>query len=233
VIAMQSDESTALKWGQHPLISAVLWALGTTETHVALGEDANRLRSASSSAAAILDEGGMSGRGSTSSSKEHISWKDHQGGDIHEFQSLSINHSVREEGMGTERTATVSVAVASSSHTRSEQESKTTAIELHTHLNTKKNSHHNIYAESISLTNSKTIPSAQQQALSLPTRRFDAFEAAQTVGKSVDATAAGDLVLSSPSPNWGFFVSMTPEQQEVFAHKSTVNVNVQHPPFAR
>ena len=202
---MPHDEST-LPWGQHPLISAVLWALGTNQTNTALGEDANRLRSTSSASTTPV----LKNSTSTSSIKERISWKDEQGGDINEFHTLTMSQKENIKNNGSQSTSG-RTSTRSSSSTNKTSPPKAVVdravVDLHTQVNTFNNAHHNIYGEQ------------REQALVLQARRFETT-ASQDNHHQTPSSGAQELPLSSPSPNWGFFVSMTPPQQDAFA-KST------------
>lgn len=250
-----SSSSSALKWNQHPVISTVLWILGTTETSSGTtGQSDQSLAHTSSSSQPSLPHHGSSSSGSLSSfsggaqrslSKDnmHILWRDQQaGGSIHEYfsqvqsapqiQAPQVNILPAASGT-TEATTPTDAASQSSGETEN-------TMDLHTRQNTINNTYTNIYSAAGSGGAAASSSSQDQASYVLQpkasttthmpppqvyTRSFHAVEtnpyhhnAAGSHPRSANSPggSAGGIDYSTPSPQWDFYVPITPPQQDMY-----------------
>jgi hypothetical protein len=215
------QEDRALKWNQHPVISTVLWILGTAEGNTS---DANGRKLSQNDSAVSLSISTSSTAATSSSSsgpaKERIVWKDQKGGTINEYFSLQSppNPSPSNTSLGGSMDSQpFSPTPGSRSHSGSMDSE---AIDLRTQRNTVNNIHHNIYNPDAASNTDNNTPGDDE--VTLRPHVLHANEA-HPDGHHVVGPGSAD---TTQSPSWGFYVPITPPQHEVFPHHHL-------PPYSR
>lgn len=247
---MQDDRS--LKWNQHPVISTVLWILGSAEGNgtggIPQNDSTNTLSisantsttSATTSATYTASSSSTSSSSSSSaqSAKERIVWKDQRGGTINEYFSLpspanpspmsssSISSTVTSQPPFSPAPSPTA-GPGGRGHSGSVDSD---VFDLRTLQNTINNMHHNIYNPDATPSDitSPSDAAHHAEALTLRPRALTGYETHHNEvihadGHQIPRPGSAD---STQSPNWGFYVPITPPQQDVFAHHP-------YPPYAR
>lgn len=167
-----SEKKVTLRWSQHPLISAMLWILGTEGTETPDSQQGAGGGGGSNTAAA--------------QNKVNVAWKDQHGGNIHEYitQVQSVENKDQSSSSSSMEKESSSSMGGTLLYPRTfyAQERNNNSDVYHT-LN---NHHHHPY---------HTTP---------PEYRSNSKD-----------ISYGDLV--DESPQWGFYVPITPPQPEVYA----------------
>jgi hypothetical protein len=150
---MTVDKKPTLRWNQHPLISTVLWILGT-------------------------EQNGESDSKTLSQTKMSVLWKDEHGGSINEYfsQIQQIN-----EGSSSRR-------------------------------------------------GNSPLPPAQLFPRTFLAQEPDPLiDSANIDPSNLHSSTDNEQIIIDESPQWGFYVPITPPQQEMFAHFSKeVQSSIQH-----
>ncbi len=226
---MQSDDRS-LKWNQHPVISTVLWILGGSSgesgANSGLSQNDSSTTLSISTSATISSSSGSS---HAHSAKERIAWKDQNGGTINEYFSLQPPPSpspYSSSSIGSVNNQPPFSPAPSRKDSRTPSGSvDLDVMDKRTKQNTRNNMHSNIYNPQASPSN--VTDTENDSATTLNPSALTAFETfnhngvIHVDGHQIPRPGSAD---SSQSPSWGFYVPITPPQQEMFAH---------HPPFAR
>lgn len=171
-----SEKKVALRWSQHPLISAMLWILGTEGTETPDSQASTT---------------------TTSQNKvNNVAWKDQHGGNIHEYftQVQSVENKDNKSSSSMEKES-------SSSMNNGNNASSTgggTQLYPRTFYAQERNNNSDVY-----------------HGLNNNHHHYHHHPSPPEYRSNSKDISYGDLV--DESPQWGFYVPITPPQSEAYA----------------
>lgn len=221
------EDSAASKFEQNPLISTVLWMLGSGGSSSSTGKlEGNKSMNSIEAAAALKNNSHLAShstqeatsqsmgslkrtgalgdvQGTTNSNKENpsISWKiDQHGGDMHEYiNAVQSNSNSAASSLKTEEVIQLARSPSSANYLLQQ------ASDLNFASNIYSSGPDNSHNRNSNSSSSSTTASAHNHL---------GMTAAYGAGSSASSGVISLSPQSTPSPQWGQFTTLTPEEQQ-------------------